>query len=204
VCSHEPHPHPRRSRMVEISLSGSGEGPGWATAPGYSTAGFLRLRPIGNLIDSPPGRATRKRRGFQRDGRAPVSVGVLRDRHVPGQAPKKRNRVGGDGVEAQWARSPPNGGVGDRESARLRSRAIEPFVVDCWCARSRGVPQPRSPLVFEFRSSCLAVWFFAALLPLSSHAVTTFQELGTLPSGYAAAAMAVSAGRHPLALRARE
>ena len=24
--------------MVEISLSGSGEGPGWATAPGYSTA----------------------------------------------------------------------------------------------------------------------------------------------------------------------
>jgi hypothetical protein len=25
--------------MVEISLSGSGEGPGWATAPGYSTAG---------------------------------------------------------------------------------------------------------------------------------------------------------------------
>jgi len=27
--------------MVEISLSGSGEGPGWATAPGYSTAGFL-------------------------------------------------------------------------------------------------------------------------------------------------------------------
>jgi hypothetical protein len=26
--------------MVEISLSGSGEGPGWATAPGYSTAGF--------------------------------------------------------------------------------------------------------------------------------------------------------------------
>ena len=27
--------------MVEISLSGSGEGPGWATAPGYSTARFL-------------------------------------------------------------------------------------------------------------------------------------------------------------------
>jgi hypothetical protein len=26
--------------MVEISLSGSGEGPGWATAPGYSTAAF--------------------------------------------------------------------------------------------------------------------------------------------------------------------
>ena len=24
--------------MVDISLSGSGEGPGWATAPGYSTA----------------------------------------------------------------------------------------------------------------------------------------------------------------------
>ena len=32
--------HPRRSRMVETSSSGSGEGPGWATAPGYSTAGF--------------------------------------------------------------------------------------------------------------------------------------------------------------------
>jgi len=28
--------------MVEISLYGSGEGPGWVTAPGYSTAGFLR------------------------------------------------------------------------------------------------------------------------------------------------------------------
>jgi hypothetical protein len=28
--------------MVEISLSGSGEGPGWATAPGYSTAGNRR------------------------------------------------------------------------------------------------------------------------------------------------------------------
>jgi len=27
--------------MVDISLSGSGEGPGWATAPGYSTAVFL-------------------------------------------------------------------------------------------------------------------------------------------------------------------
>ena len=27
--------------MVEISSSGSGEGPGWATAPGYSTARFL-------------------------------------------------------------------------------------------------------------------------------------------------------------------
>ena len=26
--------------MVEISLSGSGESPGWATAPGYSTAAF--------------------------------------------------------------------------------------------------------------------------------------------------------------------
>jgi hypothetical protein len=26
--------------MVAISLSGSGEGPGWATAPGYSTAAF--------------------------------------------------------------------------------------------------------------------------------------------------------------------
>ena len=26
--------------MVKISLSGSGEGPGWATAPGYSTAAF--------------------------------------------------------------------------------------------------------------------------------------------------------------------
>jgi toxin ParE1/3/4 len=27
--------------MVEISLSGSGEGPGWATAPGFSTATHL-------------------------------------------------------------------------------------------------------------------------------------------------------------------
>ena len=31
--------------MVAISLSGSGEGPGWVTAPGYSTEGFL-ARPI--------------------------------------------------------------------------------------------------------------------------------------------------------------
>jgi hypothetical protein len=29
--------------MVEISLSGSGEGPGWATAPGYSTAAFFAM-----------------------------------------------------------------------------------------------------------------------------------------------------------------
>jgi hypothetical protein len=29
--------------MVKISSSGSGEGPGWATAPGYSTAAFLAM-----------------------------------------------------------------------------------------------------------------------------------------------------------------
>jgi len=32
--------------MVAISSSGSGEGPGWATAPGYSTAAFLAARPV--------------------------------------------------------------------------------------------------------------------------------------------------------------
>jgi hypothetical protein len=35
--------------MVEISLSGSGEGPGWATAPGYSTAGSLSENDIWQL-----------------------------------------------------------------------------------------------------------------------------------------------------------
>jgi hypothetical protein len=41
--------------MVENSLSGSGEGPGWATAPGYSTAGSVLpirkelVNPTGNL-----------------------------------------------------------------------------------------------------------------------------------------------------------
>ena len=44
--------------MVEISLSGSGEGPGWATAPGYSTAGALRSRPVRiNPTISPWGRS---------------------------------------------------------------------------------------------------------------------------------------------------
>ncbi len=36
--------------MVEISLSGSGEGPGWATAPGYSTAAFLLDVRVGGAI----------------------------------------------------------------------------------------------------------------------------------------------------------
>ena len=42
--------------MVEISLSGSGEGPGWATAPGYSTAGFP-APPISTFLTTrvPPG-----------------------------------------------------------------------------------------------------------------------------------------------------
>ena len=35
--------------MVEISQSGSGEGPGWATAPGYSTAAFSLAVPAGGL-----------------------------------------------------------------------------------------------------------------------------------------------------------
>jgi hypothetical protein len=35
--------------MVEISLSGSGEGPGWATAPGYSTAAFCFKDRVGML-----------------------------------------------------------------------------------------------------------------------------------------------------------
>jgi hypothetical protein len=39
--------------MVEISLSGSGEGSGWATAPGYSTAGFV-VRPLSSLLTSSP------------------------------------------------------------------------------------------------------------------------------------------------------
>jgi hypothetical protein len=41
--------------MVEISLSGSGEGPGWATAPGYSTAAFLAPRPITSNPSNPYG-----------------------------------------------------------------------------------------------------------------------------------------------------
>jgi hypothetical protein len=39
--------------MVEISLSGSGEGPGWATAPGYSTAAFFEP-PLSSLPTSSP------------------------------------------------------------------------------------------------------------------------------------------------------
>jgi len=46
--------------MVEISLSGSGEGPGWATAPGYSTAAFS---------------ATSDRRPAVQLGRAPLRMG---------------------------------------------------------------------------------------------------------------------------------
>jgi hypothetical protein len=39
--------------MVEISLSGSGEGPGWATAPGYSTAAFSAPPILGILTTKP-------------------------------------------------------------------------------------------------------------------------------------------------------
>jgi hypothetical protein len=39
--------------MVEISLSGSGEGPGWATAPGYSTAAFSAPPILGNMTTKP-------------------------------------------------------------------------------------------------------------------------------------------------------
>jgi hypothetical protein len=46
-------PHQRRSRMVEISLAGSGEGPGWATAPGYSTAPFS-APPILRILTTRP------------------------------------------------------------------------------------------------------------------------------------------------------
>ena len=41
--------------MVEISLSGSGEGPGWATAPGYSTAPYS-AQPIRIILTTKPGR----------------------------------------------------------------------------------------------------------------------------------------------------
>ncbi len=45
--------------MVEISSYGSGEGPGWVTAPGYSTAGYSRLRPVsGGAKRVRPGEAT--------------------------------------------------------------------------------------------------------------------------------------------------
>ena len=59
--------------MVEISLSGSGEGPGWATAPGYSTAALRGSDKVrcdkfpGGLILSP----------FQR----PIQVDSNRDLH---------------------------------------------------------------------------------------------------------------------------
>ena len=41
--------------MVEISLSGSGEGPGWATAPGYSTAAFSAPPRLGALASRAQG-----------------------------------------------------------------------------------------------------------------------------------------------------
>ena len=67
--------------MVEISLYGSGEGPGWVTAPGYSTAGFLTSDNAGSV-----------------ESRA--EVGMKGELPIPGRGPRSSTASAG----------PPNAG----------------------------------------------------------------------------------------------
>jgi hypothetical protein len=73
--------------MVEISLSGSEEGPGWATAPGYSTAGF----PPGPITRGYVKQRVEPRGGTRAPGAAHASSGPgsrgLRARPPAGRSP---------------------------------------------------------------------------------------------------------------------
>jgi len=63
--------------MIDVghSLSGSGEGPGWATAPGYSTAAFSATSDKGPAVQS---------------GRAPLRTGAI---PPPGRGLKRELRA---------------------------------------------------------------------------------------------------------------